>query len=176
MKLCECGCGRPTSVIPTTRPRLGLVKGEFRRFVKGHHNRNKGTKVKYSSLENKATHRLRAERALGKPLPPGAIVHHADGSRDENAPLVICPDQAYHRLLHIRMKVKAAGGNPNTDRVCTKCRLAKPFSAFGRSHCFNDGVLKTCKACHNARLRAIAAEKRAQRNRTISDAVDEMHL
>lgn len=36
---CECGCGSETSVIRDNRPKLGLVKGEHRRFVNGHQRR-----------------------------------------------------------------------------------------------------------------------------------------
>jgi hypothetical protein len=51
-------------------------------------------------------HRLIAEKALGKPLPKGAVVHHIDEDKANNHPsnLVICPDQTYHRLIHARMK------------------------------------------------------------------------
>lgn len=35
--LCECGCGRVTTVSPKTSARAGIVKGEHRRFIKGHH-------------------------------------------------------------------------------------------------------------------------------------------
>lgn len=51
-------------------------------------------------------HIVLAEKALGRPLPEGAIVHHT-GKRDDNhgyCKLVICPNQAYHILLHSRMK------------------------------------------------------------------------
>ena len=56
-------------------------------------------------------HILIAEKALGKSLPDGAVVHHANGIRSDNRPenLVICPDGAYHALLHRRMKAQAAG-------------------------------------------------------------------
>lgn len=64
-----------------------------------------------------------AERVLGRPLPPGAQVHHVDGNPANNAysNLVICPSQSYHRLLHTRMRAKAACGNPDW-RHCTHCK------------------------------------------------------
>ncbi len=51
-------------------------------------------------------HVLVAERALGRLLPKGARVHHVNENKSDNRPenLVICPDEAYHRLLHVRMK------------------------------------------------------------------------
>lgn len=40
VKLCECGCGRPTNPAPTTNPELGWVLGEPMRFLKGHNARS----------------------------------------------------------------------------------------------------------------------------------------
>lgn len=59
-------------------------------------------------------HIVLAEKALGKKLPSGAIVHHMNEDRSDNhSPfnLVICPDQEYHMLLHKRMKELGYGKN-----------------------------------------------------------------
>lgn len=53
-----------------------------------------------------AQHRLVVEKAMGKSLPPGAIIHHLNGDKSDNRPcnLVVCPSEAYHNLLHSRQK------------------------------------------------------------------------
>ena len=47
-----------------------------------------------------------AEKILGKPLPPKAVVHHINEDKTDNRPenLVICQDRTYHFLLHRRKK------------------------------------------------------------------------
>lgn len=52
-------------------------------------------------------HIQRAEEALGKSLPPGAVVHHMNGNESDNFTplnLIICPSQTYHLLLHRRQR------------------------------------------------------------------------
>lgn len=95
------------------------------------------------------THVIRAERALGKPLPLGAIVHHADGTKGDNAPLVICQDQAYHLLLHRRMRIVKAGGNPNTDSICRDCG-PKPIKNFSPHR--HGLPYPYCRRCRNTTL------------------------
>lgn len=67
-------------------------------------------------------HVLIAEKALGRKLPPGACVHHIDRNPLNNSHdnLVICPDQKYHSLLHMRMRALAACGNASW-RKCKRC-------------------------------------------------------
>jgi hypothetical protein len=110
---------------------MGWVKGEPRKFCKGHnskgvsgdkHNCWKGGRIiqsgyiqvnqpehhRASSSGYVYEHTLVAEKALGKSLPFGAVVHHIDSNRQNNNPsnLVICQNHSYHRLLHCRMKVR----------------------------------------------------------------------
>lgn len=65
-------------------------------------------------------HILVAEKALGKILPLKAKVHHinevADDNRNRN--LVICENQAYHMLLHSRMRALAATGDVHALKCC----------------------------------------------------------
>ena len=66
-------------------------------------------------------HVLVAEKALEKRLPPHACIHHVNDKRKDNgnANLVICENHAYHFLLHVRARVVRAGGDPNTQRICS---------------------------------------------------------
>lgn len=67
-------------------------------------------------------HVMVAEKALGRPLPKGAKVHHIDENRtnNTNSNLVICPSQSYHALLHQRMNALKAGAAPHY-KPCRFC-------------------------------------------------------
>lgn len=131
--LCACGCGGATSgFYARTDPFRGYVKGQPHKFIHQHRVSPSNPKSqRYRSTKrngvSKMAHICIAERLLGRPLPKGAQVHHFDGDGHNNAPanLVLCPDQAYHQLLHVRQRVKAAGGDPNTQRICVYCKQLK---------------------------------------------------
>jgi hypothetical protein len=141
----SCGClaregvrARRKTDLPTAK---GAGKGVFR----------KGG----SREDGDRSYRIVAERALGKPLPPNACVHHHSDDQ-----LVICQDNSYHRELHRRLRVLRAGGNPNLDAWCSKCQQPRPRTQFHvrrtASVSAPAGALATvCKACgiHVAKVR-----------------------
>lgn len=95
--------------------------------------------------KRKSEYVLAVERAIGHALKAGQVVHHADSNpaNNANSNLVVCPDNAYHRLLHKRMNALAACGNANW----VKCKVCHHYDdeanlsigAGGRYH-------KTCWA------------------------------
>ncbi len=63
-------------------------------------------------------HRIIAEKALGKRLPKGAVVHHHSDKQ-----LVICQDQGYHNLLAKRTIALRECGHASW----TKCRFCNQY-------------------------------------------------
>lgn len=128
---CQCGCGMKTNIAPQNQTRGGWVKGEPLKWLVGHSSKKNGTttirgrKLIFMPEHYRADTRgyvlqsiLKAEKAIGKPLPKGAIVHHALGDKTDDSCLVICPDEAYHHLLHQRLRAYKACGNSNWRSCC----------------------------------------------------------
>lgn len=72
-------------------------------------------------------HILLAEKALGSQLPSGSQVHHVNenGSDNRGVNLVLCPDAAYHKLLHQRTRALEACGNPEW----LSCKFCHQYAA-----------------------------------------------
>lgn len=155
--LCECGCGLTAPLVRDGDKAKGRVAGQPLRYRVGHQARGrtiKSYRMTSAGGRFELAHRYRAAVALGKPLPPRVVVHHADGSRREDAQLVLCENQAYHMLLHARMRVVAAGGNPNTDKICWRCRKVKSKAEFPPNRGEADGISGQCRPCKRESQRA----------------------
>jgi hypothetical protein len=98
-------------------------------------------------------HIVIAEQALGHYLMAPAQVHHIDENPLNNDPsnLVICQDQAYHKLLHRRMDALRATGNPNalTCNVCGQYDLPENMRVFVHSWRGRPNA-KTTRAYHRS--------------------------
>ena len=72
-------------------------------------------------------HVVVAMLAMKKPLPKGAVVHHIDGDKKNNwsCNLVVCQNQAYHKLIHQRTDALNACGNAGW----LKCKFCGKYDA-----------------------------------------------
>lgn len=151
--LCECGCGRLAPIAKRTKRSKGYVKGVPVRFVHGHHARGVGNPNWAGGRSMHAEgypmvkapghprakaegsyvfeHILIVERALGHYIPEGAVVHHVDENRANNARgnHVLCEDDAYHVLLHQRTRALDACGHADW-RKCRFCKVWEPPTAL----------------------------------------------
>lgn len=94
-------------------------------------------------------HILIVERVLGHHLPHRAVVHHVNGDRADNrtSNLVICENQAFHKLIHARSRIVHAGGRPGREKICSTCHQLKPSGEFDRVRQKWDGRRESCIAC-----------------------------
>ena len=74
-------------------------------------------------------HRRIAAEALGRSLPSKAVVHHVNEDETDyrNDNLVICQDERYHNLLHLRTRAYRACRHADW-RQCIYCRQWAPLS------------------------------------------------
>lgn len=109
----------------------------------------------YLAKGHKPVHIEIAEKALGRPLPKGVVVHHADENKhnNENSNLVICPSHAYHMLLHRRLRAFKATGDAN-KRMCKLCHQWDDPENLRFSPSQYSGLHNRCDAADKRRRKA----------------------
>jgi len=136
---CRCGCGQKTRIINGV-PRLLIKhhqpKGSRSPGWKGGKVKNNHGYVKVSSNGHPRSdesgyvleHILIAEKALGRFLVEPERVHHVNliKSENTNSNLVVCPNDSYHRLLHIRTKALSECGHSSWRKCCHCKEYADP--------------------------------------------------
>lgn len=168
---CGCGCGALTRVADRTRSRKGWVKGQHQRFLRGHGTKGKSCpRPTMYRLVNAAgyilvmvpdhprahkgyvfEHILVVEAVLGKHLPDGAVVHHINGVKSDNRRenLVLCPDLAYHNLIHGRQRALEGCGRADWVR-CRFCRHYGPPETMWTHPRRRYGYHRECRSAHRA--------------------------
>ena len=63
---------------------------------------NTGTGKSYEKTFGRHSHRIAAEKKIGRKLEPGEVVHHIDANRRNNKPenLIVFASQAEHAAFH----------------------------------------------------------------------------
>jgi hypothetical protein len=161
---CQCGCGEKTNLTESNNKNRNLVKGQPRKFIEGHSPRNQGRGedsrmwkggryetqgyIKIHAPDHPRAdanrrvfeHILIAEKALGKFLPDKAAVHHYTPEQ-----LVVCQDNAYHKLLHQRQRAYEACGHAGW-RKCRYCkRYDEPHKMYIRG---KESYHRSCRTAH----------------------------
>jgi hypothetical protein len=122
-------------------------------LIHGHHRADPNGYVK--------EHLVIAEKALGKPLLSKHPVHHFNDLKADNANtnLVICENNAYHKLLHARQRIVRLGGDPNVVKKCGVCKQLIDKADFHANAAMPDGLNQNCKVC----TRRLANERYVRR-------------
>lgn len=134
IKLCECGCEQFAPIAKHNIKKYGYVKNQAKRFIWGHHNKNKvppcfnngfnimpngrayiccrdGTKILWTHIVYSNMH------LSGDKIPKGYIIHHTDNNRENddltNLQLMTNPQHTRFHMIGNKYNV----GNKNRGKA-----------------------------------------------------------
>jgi len=121
----------------------------------GKHYKTIGT----GNQKSKREHVLIVERAIGREIPKGAVIHHIDGNinNNKNSNLLLCPSRAYHAIIHARERAYNESGNPDYR----KCVFCKKYDDTNNMQHGSASSMQH-RDCYNAHKRAYNKQKRSK--------------
>lgn len=105
-----------------------------------------------------AEHIFVASEMMGGRLPDGVIVHHIDEDILNNKPtnLMICPDDQYHKIIHMRIRAKKESGYS----FYLKCRHCKKWDDPKKMYVSPRWKYANHRECHRRHVAMIAQGKK----------------
>lgn len=160
MKILICENCKTEKLIKSSNAKQRFCSLSCSKKLSYHHRWKGGRTVSHGYIAitkedgQKYEHIRKAEIALGRSIPKGVEVHHIDENpaNNENSNLVLCQDHGYHRILHTRMAIVRAGGDPRMDKRCSACQEIKPRTEFHKNRSTWDGLNQHCKPCNYAHV------------------------
>ena len=156
----SCGCFKTASFAGKNNPRWNGGKnvtplGYVRVLAPEGHPRADGNNRIFE-------HILVVEAAMGMYLPDGAVVHHIDENRQNNAPqnLQLCASQAEHHEIHVKLRAFKACGHEDW----IKCPYCGKYDAPENMYVYaKKPSIHFHRACSNAAtIRTVQKKKAAQ--------------
>ena len=163
VKLCECGCGRPAPISKVNYKRLGYVKGEPMRFIRGHATVGKKftKEVKERMLKNNHTMFKKGHKSFTDGL---NLLKYQKRENHWNWKGGITPEIMKLRRcdLYIQWRKAVFSRDDFTCQICGKRGCYLEADHFPVPFCvlFRDKDYKTmwdisngrtlCKECHNS--------------------------
>lgn len=173
--LCQCGCGERTDISKWSRASLGWVKGQPKRFVRGHNSRRPLEERFWEKVEptgfcwswtgalsdtgygsigadgiTKSAHRVAYELLIG-PVPEGLHVDHLCRRRlcvNPDHLELVEPGENTRRGLQGRMRTHCVNGHPRTEK---------------NTYVDKKTGWRKCRICHRERARR-RREKQSERD------------